>query len=129
MPGPVERMSGDATLAAIERFNAAFNRQDIDATMAAMTDDPIFENTNPPPDGQRSVGADAVRQAFSECFASSPGAQFEVEEQFAARSEERRVGKECRSRREPDQSRKASGEAYAGVLRSPSLETVMMDTI
>ena len=84
MPGPVESMSGDATLAASERFNAAFNRQDIDATMAAMTDDPIFENTNPPPDGQRSVGADAVRQAFSEFFASSPGAQFEVEEQFAA---------------------------------------------
>lgn len=77
--------AGDAaTLAAVERFNAAFNRQDIDATMAAMTDDCVFENTFPPPDGQRSEGAAAVRQAFGDFFASSPDARFEIEEQFAA---------------------------------------------
>ena len=73
-----------ATLAAVERFNAAFNCQDIDATMAAMTADCVFENTSPAPDGTRCEGADAVRREFSAFFASSPHAHFEAEEQFAA---------------------------------------------
>ena len=49
------------TLAAVERFNAAFNRHDVDAVMNAMTEDCIFENTNPQPDGTRLVGAVDVR--------------------------------------------------------------------
>jgi ketosteroid isomerase-like protein len=73
-----------ATLAAVERFNEAFSRQDIDATMAAMTDDCVFENTSPAPDGTRREGADAVRREFAAFFASSPNASFEIEEQFAA---------------------------------------------
>jgi ketosteroid isomerase-like protein len=72
------------TLAAIERFNAAFNSQDLDATMAAMTDDCVFENTNPAPDGARHEGSAAVRREFAAFFSSSPSAVFEAEEQFAA---------------------------------------------
>lgn len=72
-----------ATLAAIARFNDAFGRQDIDAVMAAMTDDCVFENTVPPPDGERSVGQEAVRAAFTAFFVSSPSASFEAEETFA----------------------------------------------
>jgi ketosteroid isomerase-like protein len=73
-----------ATLAAVNRFNDAFNRHDTDAVMAAMTDDCVFENTDPPPDGERSVGQAAVRQAWEQFFASSPNAVFETEEIFAA---------------------------------------------
>ena len=84
----VASQSDDATaraaIVAIERFNDAFSRQDIDATMAAMTDDCIFENTYPPPDGIRCVGQDEVRREFAAFFASSPSAVFEPEEQFAA---------------------------------------------
>jgi ketosteroid isomerase-like protein len=72
-----------ATLAAIERFNDAFNRQDVDAVMAAMTADCVFEDTDPPPDGVRFVGAAAVRACWEQFFASSPHAQFETEECFA----------------------------------------------
>jgi len=42
-----------STLEAIQRFNDAFNRDDIDGVMAAMTEDCVFENTYPPPDGNR----------------------------------------------------------------------------
>ncbi|MEZ4522958.1 MAG: nuclear transport factor 2 family protein [Thermomicrobiales bacterium] len=73
-----------AVLTAIERFNAAFNAQDIEATMAMMTDDCVFENTSPAPDGTRCVGQEAVRREFSAFFANSSSATFEVEEQFAA---------------------------------------------
>jgi uncharacterized protein (TIGR02246 family) len=72
-----------AVVAAIERFNAAFNDQDVDAVMAAMTDDCVFETTSPP-DGERLEGRDAVRAAWKEFFASSPEALFEAEELFPA---------------------------------------------
>lgn len=73
-----------ASLAAVWRFNEAFNRHDLEAVMAAMTADCIFENTYPPPDGTRAEGAEAVRAAFAEFFRASPAAQFEFEEVFAA---------------------------------------------
>lgn len=69
-----------ATLATVHLFNEAFNRHDIDAIMAAMTDDCIFENTNPPPDGARYVGQKAVRKFWTEFFEKNPDAKFEAEE-------------------------------------------------
>lgn len=72
------------TLAAVERFNAAFNRHDVDAVMNAMTEDCIFENTSPQPDGARLVGADEVRAYWKKFFANNPDAFFEAEEVFAS---------------------------------------------
>ena len=63
--------SSDDTVAAVERFNDAFNRHDVGAVMAAMTDDCVFENTSPP-DGQRYEGQAQVRAAWEEFFAASP---------------------------------------------------------
>jgi ketosteroid isomerase-like protein len=73
-----------ATLAAIERFNDAFNRHDVDGVMAAMTDDCVFESTQPPPDGARHEGQAAVRRYGEEFFRSSPRAFFETEDLFTA---------------------------------------------
>ena len=72
-----------AALAAVERFGAAFDAQDVDAVMAAMTEDCAFESTAPP-DGVRAEGPAAVRAAFSEFFAAAAGAVFETEEQIAS---------------------------------------------
>jgi ketosteroid isomerase-like protein len=62
------------TLATIDRFNDAFNRHDVDGVMALMTDDVIFENTSPPPDGERLEGQAAVRTFWETFFAGSPRA-------------------------------------------------------
>jgi ketosteroid isomerase-like protein len=72
-----------ATLDAVQRFNAAVNRHDIDAVMAVMTEDCVFENTNPPPDGARYTGNAAVRAFWAQFFARAPDAAFEVEEVVA----------------------------------------------
>ena len=72
------------TLATIERFNEAFNRHDIDAIMDAMTDDCLFDNTRPRPDGERFEGQDGVRGYWKHFFERSPHARFEEEETFAA---------------------------------------------
>lgn len=73
-----------ATLAAVQRFNEAFNRHDVDAIMACMTADCVFENTRPTPDGERFTGAAAVRGFWEAFFTRSPRARFEAEEIFAA---------------------------------------------
>ena len=72
-------MSDDATLAAVERFNDAFNRHDVDAVMDAMTDDCVFESTSPP-HGERHEGPAAVRAAWEQFFAANPTAHFDAEE-------------------------------------------------
>lgn len=73
-----------ATLAAVREFNEAFGRHDVDAVMAAMTDDCVFDNTRPPPDGQRFEGQAAVHAFWEQFFLRSPAARFETEEMFAA---------------------------------------------
>jgi ketosteroid isomerase-like protein len=52
--------------------------------MALMTDDCVFENTAPFPDGTRYEGQTAVRGFWEEFFGSSPDAYFEAEDTFAA---------------------------------------------
>lgn len=68
----------------VSRFNEAFNRHDVDAVMALMTGDCVFENTSPAPDGERYEGQDAVRAFWGGMFASTPDAHFDAEEMFAA---------------------------------------------
>ena len=72
-------MSDDETRAAIDRFNDAFNRHDVDAVMDAMTDDCVFESTAPP-HGERFEGPTAVRGAWEGFFIASPTARFDAEE-------------------------------------------------
>ena len=50
-----------ATIEALRRLDAAFDRGDIDAFMAAMTDDCVWESFTPTPDGERHEGQAAVR--------------------------------------------------------------------
>lgn len=64
---------------AVARFQKAFDAKDVDAIMAAMTPDCVFEDTSPP-DGRRHVGQAAVRAAWTALFAASPGAGFSTEE-------------------------------------------------
>lgn len=71
------------TLATINHFNDAFNRHDVDALMALMSDDCVFENTAPAPDGTRYAGQAAVRACWQQFFASSPRARFTWEETLA----------------------------------------------
>lgn len=79
----LERQTAE-TLAAIDAFNEAFNRHDVAQVMALMTEDCVFENTYPPPDGTRLEGQAAVRAFWEQLFRDSPKAHFEAEEIFGA---------------------------------------------
>lgn len=72
-----------ATIDAVRKIDAAINSRDINAVMALMTDDCVFDNTFPAPDGTRHEGKEAVRAAFNEFFKGSPNAHFDEEELVA----------------------------------------------
>lgn len=70
----------DTTRAVIDRFNEVFNRQDADALAQVLTDDTIFEDTSPQPDGRRVTGKAAVVEHWRGWFARNSGASFDAEE-------------------------------------------------
>ncbi len=69
-----------STAEVIKQFNEAFNRHDVQGIMALMTDDCVFENTYPPPDGERFEGQEAVWRFWEEFFRSSSHAVFQWED-------------------------------------------------
>jgi ketosteroid isomerase-like protein len=65
---------------AVDGFNEAFSRHDADALAAWLTEDTVFENTSPAPDGQRIEGKAAVVAFWREWFARNADAVFDTEE-------------------------------------------------
>jgi hypothetical protein len=63
-------------------FNEAFNRHDVPGMMQLMTDDCVFENTDPAPDGAVYSGKVVVTQFWQDFFRESPHAHIEIEEIF-----------------------------------------------
>ena len=50
--------TSDPILGLMDRFTAALNAHDLDAVLALVTEDIVFESTSPPPDGARYEGRD-----------------------------------------------------------------------
>jgi ketosteroid isomerase-like protein len=73
-------VSAESTQATIDRFNAIFNRHDADALAEVLTDDTVFEDTSPPPDGRRIEGKAAVVEYWRAWFARNADASFEAED-------------------------------------------------
>jgi ketosteroid isomerase-like protein len=73
-------MAGQMTRMVIDRFNETFNQHDADALAPLLTDDTVFENTSPAPDGQRIEGKTAVLAFWREWFARNSDAMFEAED-------------------------------------------------
>jgi uncharacterized protein (TIGR03086 family) len=71
-----------ANHACLAVFSAAFGAGDVDAIMALMTDDCVFEATGPAPDGVRHEGAADVRGVWEGLFGSTRDAAFTEEESF-----------------------------------------------
>jgi ketosteroid isomerase-like protein len=68
----------------VRRFNEALNRADLETMTALLSEDTIFENTDPAPDGARYTGKSNVRAFWQEFFLGSASAHIEVEEIFAS---------------------------------------------
>src|SRR3954454_23780219 len=71
------------SLDVVQRFGTAWGAHDLDATLALVTDDCVFDATGPAPDGARAVGKDAIRAAWQAIF-DDTASTFEEEELFEA---------------------------------------------
>jgi ketosteroid isomerase-like protein len=74
----------DEVAEAVARLNAAINAHDLGALRDALTDDCVFENTAPAPDGTRYAGKAAVLEFWERWFRNNADARFEAEEMFTA---------------------------------------------
>lgn len=65
------------TVETLVAFNAAWNRHDLEALMAFMTDDCAFHAVAGPEElGRSFVGLEAVRSGFAAAFTTCPDAQW-----------------------------------------------------
>ena len=73
------------TVETLRAFAAAWNRHDVDAIMALMTDDCAFEaSAGPEVCGERYSGREAVRAAFVEVWTNFPDAHWGNDRHFVA---------------------------------------------
>ena len=85
---PIRMSKIESSMRIVLEFNDAFNRHDVDGMMKLMSDDCVFENTAPAPDGTIYSGKEAVAQFWRDFFRESPHAHIEIEEIFG-------LGKRC----------------------------------
>jgi ketosteroid isomerase-like protein len=78
-----ERAVVPSVLEVVAAFTAAWDRHDLEATLAMVTDDCVFESARPGANGARVVGREKLRLVWAPSFASDGGA-FEIEDTFAA---------------------------------------------
>lgn len=79
---PIQLSRFEAAIRTVLEFNKAFNRHDIAGMMVLMSEDCIFENTHPAPDGTLYAGKDAVSQFWQAFFQQSPHAHIDIEDIF-----------------------------------------------
>jgi limonene-1,2-epoxide hydrolase len=72
----------ETSIRIVLEFNGAFNRHDVPGMMQLMSDDCVFENTNPAPDGTVYSWKESVTQYWQDFFRESPNAHIEIEEIF-----------------------------------------------
>ena len=85
---PIRMSQIEEAIRVVINFNEAFNRHDVEGMMQWMSDDCVFENTNPAPNGTTYSGKETVTQFWQNFFRESPHAHIEIEEIFG-------MGKRC----------------------------------
>jgi ketosteroid isomerase-like protein len=79
-PEQNSQTTASTTRMVIDRFNEVFNRHDADALAPLLTDDTVFEDTSPAPDGQRIEGKAAVVAFWRVWFTRNADAVFDTED-------------------------------------------------
>lgn len=79
---PANMSKIEASVRTVMEFNDAFNRHDVAGMMQFTSDDTVFENTHPSPDGTRYSGKQAVAKFWEDFFRESPNAHIDIEEIF-----------------------------------------------
>ena len=79
---PARMSKIESAMRIVLEFNEAFNRHDVAGMMKLMSEDCVFENTDPAPDGTVYSGKEAVTRFWQDFFGESPQAHIDIEEIF-----------------------------------------------
>lgn len=79
---PARMSKVESAMRIVLAFNEAFNQHDVTGMMQFMSDDCVFENTHPAPDGTVYSGKEAVTRFWQDFFRESPHAHIDIEEIF-----------------------------------------------
>lgn len=79
---PANMSKIEASVRTVMDFNDAFNRHDVAGMMQLTSDNTVFENTHPSPDGTRYSGKQAVTKFWEDFFHDAPYAHIDIEEIF-----------------------------------------------
>lgn len=79
---PIRMSRIETAMRTVLAFHEAFNRHDVAGMMEWMSDDCLFEDTYPAPDGAAYRGKAEVTQYWERFFRESPAAHIDVEELF-----------------------------------------------
>ena len=80
---PTRMSKLEAAIRVVLAFNEAFNRHDVTGMMQLMSDDCLFENADPAPDGAVYSGKETITRFWQDLFRESPQAHIEIEEIFS----------------------------------------------
>lgn len=78
-----DKSIADSTIQLVKHFNDALNAHNVDKMMQFMTEDCVFENTYPAPDGTRYEGQPVVRAFWDDFMRTSREPRIQIEEIFA----------------------------------------------
>ena len=79
---PIQMSRLESAIRIVLEFNEAFNRHDVAGMMQLMSEDCVFENTVPAPNGAVYSGKEIVTEFWQNFFRESPNAHIEIEEIF-----------------------------------------------
>ncbi len=79
---PIRMAKIESAIRLVLQFNEAFNHHDVSGMMQLMSEDCVFENTDPAPDGTVFSGKEAVTRFWQDFFRESPQAHIDIEEIF-----------------------------------------------
>ena len=80
---PIRMSRVETAIRIVLEYNEAFNRQDIAGIMRLVSDDCLFEDNAPAPDGTLYKGKKAVEQFWHDIFSRSPTGHIDIEEIFS----------------------------------------------
>ena len=80
---PARMSKLESSMRIVLDFNDAFNRNDVAGMMKLMSDNCVFENTDPAPDGTIYSGKESVTQFWQDFFQGSLNAHIDIEEIFS----------------------------------------------
>jgi predicted SnoaL-like aldol condensation-catalyzing enzyme len=80
---PARMSKLESAMRVVIEFNEKFNNHDLPGMMKLMSENCVFENTHPAPDGTAYSGKETVTRFWQDFFRESPHAHIDIEEIFS----------------------------------------------